>query len=36
MFQVHDHTHAMTIRDGLRTMDAEGTVRSWFRGNECN
>jgi len=26
----------MTIRDGLRTMAAEGTVRSWFRGNGAN
>lgn len=34
--QVNDSAKAMTIRDGLRSMLAEGTPRAFFRGNGVN
>lgn len=36
LFQVHDKAGRLTVRDGLRTMLAEGTPRAFFKGNGAN
>ncbi|QDZ17968.1 mitochondrial substrate carrier [Chloropicon primus] len=36
LFQVHESRSRMTIMQGVRKMAAEGTIKSFFRGNGAN
>jgi solute carrier family 25 phosphate transporter 23/24/25/41 len=36
LLQVHEGATRLTVRDGIRRMAAEGTVRAFFKGNGAN